>query len=149
MVPVGKISKFKKYNLEKGESVGRRQKAKSFRYDYWCLSAFVFQSYWTDYSTSLQTIRQLFGSASFLVPFMWHLQKPVTNNKALLYFFFSPNQMLRVLEIAGFFFYSVCVCVCVRTSMCVITQKLAKGDDLFYSTLCLTHPLVLHQEAEV
>lgn len=75
VVPVGKMSEFEKYDLEKWESVGRRQKANSSRYDYWCLSALVFQSYWTDNSPSLQTIRQLFGSASFLVPFYVTLAK--------------------------------------------------------------------------
>lgn len=50
----------------KGESAGTRQKAKAFRYDYWCLSASVFQSYWTDYSPSLQTIQQLVGIATSL-----------------------------------------------------------------------------------
>lgn len=63
--------------------------------------------------------------------------------------FFSRNRMLPVFEITGIFFPIVCVCVCARASTCVITQKLAKGDDLFCSTLRLTHPLVLHQEAEV
>lgn len=73
------------------------------------------------------------------------------------YFFFflsQPNASSAGNRSGFFFFFLVCACarayLCARarTSTCVITQKLAKGDDLFCSTLRLTHPLVLHQEAE-
>lgn len=89
--------------------MSRWQKAIYFRYDYWCLSAFVFQSYWTDYSTSLQTISQLFGSAPLLVPFMRHSRRLVTDNNKALPYFFSRNECFHYLKFQGGFFSFVCV----------------------------------------